>query len=132
MAVNTWELALASETDRSSRTPNHDGKLAFVIPRSVSDYLGVLMRTGVVDPAEFQWPTDKGSEPELGPQNSFAARWIYLYAPERFAASGRVGNPGTVIPIYPYDDSRHWDLGTPEGDRLLAEICNWVYTHLPD
>jgi len=100
MAVNTWELAIACELSLTGE-PLHLAKLAFVVPKTLYNYLSAAMKEGVEDPAFFEWkhPT---SEPVLGAQNSFAVRWIYRIVPEKFAAAKDSGNPDDVLPITPY------------------------------
>lgn len=130
MAVNTWELALACETEPSTRAPLHMSKIAFVVPQTLFQYLRTVMKKGVRDPADFRWPRPE-EEPILGAQNSFAARWIYRIAPDRFAGAKDSGNPADVLPITYYDDSTEWALGSTAGNELLGKIANFVVAHLP-
>ena len=129
MAVNTWELALACETEADG-TPRHLNKLVFVVPHTLYHYLSVAMAGGALDPAEFIWP-NATEEPILGAQNSFAARWIYLIAPKRFAAVKETGNPTHVLPITYYDDSISWDMESEQTKKELGKIANFIQSLLP-
>jgi len=120
MAVNTWELALACEDPASGE------KLGFVVPASVFQYLQVLFSEAPSDPAGFEWPSHLGDEPVLGPQNSFAVRWIYLFARDRFATSGQAGDPGTFVRLHHYDDQVDWHSDPATQDVVLGEICVFV------
>jgi hypothetical protein len=129
MAVNTWELALACETEPSGN-PIHMAKLTFIVPYSLYRYLSAAMKNGVLDPADFHWgkPDD---EPILGAQSSFAARWIYRIAPKRFADAKESGEPSDILAITYYDDKSSWVLDSVQGKELLRKIKNFAFAHLP-
>jgi hypothetical protein len=129
MAVNTWELALACETEPNG-DPTHIAKLTFIVPQSLYQYLGTAMINGVHDLADFCW-TEPGDEPILGAQNSFAARWIYRIAPKRFADAKESGNPSDILAITYYDDKSGWILDSVQGKELLGKIVNFAVAHLP-
>jgi hypothetical protein len=131
MAVNTWELALACETKPSSHEPSHSALPAFVLPKAVFDYLSAAMKAGVKDPANFVW-AGGASEPVLGAQNSFAARWIYLSAAEKFAAAKESGSPELVLAIIWYPDDQPWDVDTDLGKQIVGKIANFADFHLDE
>lgn len=103
MAVNTWELALACEEkpDPNKKPPS---KVFFIGPNTLSDYLEKLAANNVSDPKDFI--CDK--EPVLGPQNSFAARWIYLSLNEWYGRSGPNALPPHWDNILTYSDTSDW------------------------
>jgi hypothetical protein len=131
MAVNTWELALACETKPSSHEASHPAIPAFVLPKAVFDYLSAAMKAGVRDLADFIW-ADGSDEPALGAQNSFAARWIYLSAAEKFAAAKESGSPELVLAIVWYPDDQSWDVGTDLGKQVVGKIANFADFHLDE
>ena len=89
------------------------------------------MKAGVKDPADFAWPSGT-DEPILGPQNSFAVRWIYRIAPEKFAAATTVGSPDLVLAITWYPDNEPWDLSTDKGKAIIGKITNFADFHLDE
>jgi hypothetical protein len=131
LGVNTWEMALALETD-NSRQPLHSHKVIFVLPERVYRYLLRAFEAGVSDRKDFKLPL--GEEPSLGPANSFAARWVHL-AIWQLAGGSKldpwVAAP-SVFPFISYVDSLSWGLeGKPNElsheareliDRILLQV----------
>lgn len=79
MAVNTWEVALAFESWGSlPADERHQSarRIVLVVPKTVRVFLGRCFEAGIRDPAH-DGPFGRG-QPVLGPQCSFAARWVFL------------------------------------------------------
>lgn len=129
LGVNTWEIALACETDDLSR-PVHLNRAIFVLPESVWQYLVLFFQSRHEDPAKFT-PL---SEPELGPANSFFARWVALTWMREFRRIGQAKPKHPPFPAVVYCDSKPWDLRTKAGrkerDAFFQNLRNMAETRL--
>ena len=124
LGVNTWETALACETDITGE-PRHHGKPIFVVPASIHGYLRSVFSAGVDDPIRYR--PGPIAEPSLGPQNSFAARWVYLFM-MRLLRNVQAYDVRKFdsFPLVPYDDSHSWTLKSTEFRRLMITVLQRV------
>ncbi len=110
VGVNTWEVALACETDDQYR-PIHLNRAIFVLPESVWQYLISFFLSHHEDPAKFT----PANEPELGAANSFFARWIALTWIRELRRLGRSKPKHPPFPAVVYPDSKSWDMRSKAG-----------------
>ena len=128
LGVNTWETAIACESDPATHKAKHQAKLIFVVPRSIFDYIYAAFRAHVADPAYFSFP---GAEPLLGPANSFAARWVYLNTLDRHSGTSHAAIPRLHLPLLWYDDAQSWNLQSAHASQVIGKILNEVDVRLP-
>ena len=128
LAVNTWETALACEADDLGE-PRHRGKPIFVVPASIHGYLRSVFSAGVDDPIRYR--PGAVAEPSLGPQTSFAARWVYLFMMSLLQNVRAYDvRKFDSFPLVPYDDTCSWTLKSKEFQRLMITVLQRVAQHI--
>ncbi len=118
MGVNTWEVTLICEENLRTGMPEYLDKAIFVCPKSLWDFLRSFFASGLDDPMKHV-----GSPlTELGPANSFLARWISKAAYRTFVRAARPVPKAPPFRLAVYPDDIAWDPCSEEGERILNNL----------